>query len=176
MTQEPSDLTLARQVSSHNDRHAFDQLVRRHQSAVRRFLLHLTLGNEPLSDDLAQETFLKAYLHISQFRATATFQTWLLRIAYREFYNDRRTHRQVLTQHYPEEETGTTSIELKSDICQALSLLKEEERICITLQLIEGEPIAHIAEITSMQENTVKSHLKRGKERLVQYLKQNGYD
>ena len=70
----------------------------------------------------------------------------------------------------------TVDYELKADIYRALSLLKDEERTCITLQLIDGESIDHIAEITSLPPNTVKSHLRRGKERLATYLKQNGYD
>jgi len=55
-------------------------------------------------------------------------------------------------------------------------LLKPDERTCITLQLIDGHQIDKIAEITGIPENTVKSHLRRGKEKMVNYLKQNGYD
>jgi RNA polymerase sigma-70 factor (ECF subfamily) len=61
------------------------------------------------------------------------------------------------------------------DIYHALALLKEEERTCITLQLIDGYDIAGIARITGIKEGTVKSHLSRGKEKLANYLKQNGY-
>ena len=65
---------------------------------------------------------------------------------------------------------------LKMDLYKALSLLKPDERTCITLQLIDGHQIDKIAEITGIPENTVKSHLRRGKEKMVNYLKQNGYD
>ena len=65
---------------------------------------------------------------------------------------------------------------LRMDIYKALSLLKDEERTCITLQLIDGYPIDKISEITAIPENTVKSHLRRGKEKLTDYLKENGYD
>jgi RNA polymerase sigma-70 factor (ECF subfamily) len=54
--------------------------------------------------------------------------------------------------------------------------LKDEERTCITLQLIDGQPIDKISDITSIPQNTVKSHLKRGKDKLANYLKENGYD
>ena len=54
-----SDISLVAQVAVFHNRRAFDQLVRKYQSPVRRFLLNLTLGNEALSDDLAQDTFLK---------------------------------------------------------------------------------------------------------------------
>ena len=62
------------------------------------------------------------------------------------------------------------------DVRRALSMLREAERTCIILQMIDGEPIDHIAEITGMPENTVKSHLKRGKEKLKTFLTENGYD
>ena len=65
---------------------------------------------------------------------------------------------------------------LKMDIHTALAILKPDERTCITLQLIDGRPIDEIASITGMPSGTVKSHLSRGKEKLVNYLKQNGYD
>ena len=62
------------------------------------------------------------------------------------------------------------------DLYAALALLKPDERTCITLQLIDGYDIAKIAEITQMKEGTVKSHLSRGKEKMVTFLKNNGYD
>jgi RNA polymerase sigma-70 factor (ECF subfamily) len=65
---------------------------------------------------------------------------------------------------------------LKMDVYNALSQLKDVERTCITLQLIDGYPIDKISEITGIPENTVKSHLRRGKEKLTDYLKENGYD
>ena len=62
------------------------------------------------------------------------------------------------------------------DLRDALAVLKEEERTCITLQLIDGYDIKEIASITQMKEGTVKSHLSRGKEKMANYLRQNGYD
>lgn len=176
------DIALITQVKVFGNKRAFDQLVRRYQSPVRRLLLNLTLGNQSLSDDLAQETFIKAYTHIGQFQGTSSFQTWLFSIAYRVFYDDRRRRREVSGDG--REETNAASSSLHSplssvstriDIYQALSLLKDDERTCITLQLIDGEPIDRIAEITGIGQNTVKSHLRRGKEKLANYLRQNGY-
>ena len=88
--QSLSDISLVAQVAVFHNRRAFDQLVRKYQSPVRRFLLNLTLGNEALSDDLAQDTFIRAYTHITQFQGIASFQTWLFRIAYNVYYDDKR--------------------------------------------------------------------------------------
>ena len=65
---------------------------------------------------------------------------------------------------------------LRLDIYKCLELLKPEERLCVTLQLVEGQTIERVAEITGMPQGTVKSHLARGKSRLAKYLKENGYD
>lgn len=182
-----TDISLVAQVAVLGNRRAFDELVRRYQSPVRRFFLHQTLGDETLSDDLAQDTFLKAYTNIGTFRGLSSFQTWLMRIAYNVFYDYcRKMRNEKLEMRNINEEmrngiadTNSSSLISHSsfnlDIYHALSLLKEEERTCITLQLIDGYDIAGIARITGIKEGTVKSHLSRGKEKLANYLKQNGY-
>src|SRR6478672_2442391 len=64
-----------------DDRHAFAELVKRHQSSVRACLRKLTAGNHALADDLAQETFMLAWRNLKSFRQEARFSTWLYRIA-----------------------------------------------------------------------------------------------
>ena len=200
---ELSDVALVTQVAVFRNKKAFDQLVRKYQSPVRRFFLNQTLGDEQLSDDLAQETFIKAYVNITKFRGMASFSTWLMRIAYNVFYDEVRkrkvetvsfeeggrrieegdySHPQIyrqnssLQQDYSHSSLLVPPSSLKMDIHQALAQLKPDERTCITLQLIDGYPIDQIAKVTGIAENTVKSHLHRGKEKMANYLKQNGYD
>ena len=175
---ELSDVALVTQVAVFRNKKAFDQLVRKYQSPVRRFFLNQTLGDEQLSDDLAQETFIKAYVNITKFRGMASFSTWLMRIAYNVFYDEVRSRKQtedVDTSVSAARQTTTASESLKMDIYVALALLKPDERTCITLQLIDGYPIDQIAKVTGIAENTVKSHLHRGKEKMANYLKQNGF-
>jgi len=183
-----NDIALVTQVTVFHNKRAFDQLVREYQSPVRRFLLSQTMGNEALSDDLAQDTFLKAYTHLSQYRGTSSFLTWLTRIAYNVWYDYCRSEKaKVNSDQFP---VGVPSAEgmavssslftlqssLKTDLYTALATLKEDERTCITLQLVDGYAIDEIANITNMPAGTVKSHLKRGKDKLANYLRQNGYD
>lgn len=162
------------------NKRAFDALLRKYQSQVRRFLLGLTVGDSQLADDLAQETFIKAYMNIGKFRGLSSFSTWIMRIAYNTHYDYRRTHHQTENADTPAvaaRSGGTTAdCALGIDILNALATLKPEERTCITLQLIEGQPIDKIASITGMTSGTVKSHLHRGKEKLTTYLKNNGYE
>ena len=185
-----TDITLVAQVAVLGNKRAFDELVRRYQSPVRRFFLHQTLGDSQLSDDLAQDTFIKAYTSIGSFRGIASFQTWLMRIAYNVFYDYclimRNEKLQIRNDDYflGGKDVGTTNhnssfltshSSLKMDLYAALALLKPDERTCITLQLVDGYDIAAIARITGMKAGTVKSHLSRGKEKMANYLRQNGY-
>ena len=195
-----TDISLVAQVAISGNRRAFDELVRRYQSPVRRFFLHQTLGDSQLSDDLAQDTFIKAYTNIASFRGLASFQTWIMRIAYNVFYDSTRkknlecgmlneewsalpmSNDKFSISHSSSQQSAnhssfvTQQSTLKMDIYAALALLKPDERTCITLQLIDGYDIAAIAKITQIKEGTVKSHLSRGKEKLANYLRQNGYD
>ena len=176
---ELSDVALVTQVAVFRNKKAFDQLVRKYQSPVRRFFLNQTLGDEQLSDDLAQETFIKAYVNITKFKGMASFSTWLMRIAYNVFYDEMRSRKvteDVDTSASAARQSTTASESLKMDIYAALALLKPDERTCITLQLIDGYPVDQIAKVTGIPGNTVKSHLHRGKEKMANYLKQNGYD
>src|SRR5881394_4647625 len=90
-----SDAQLIARVVVRDDRHAFSELVRRHQSAVRTTLRRLTAGNHALADDLAQETFMLAYRNLKSFRQEARFSTWLYRIAYNAFLGDARKTKEV---------------------------------------------------------------------------------
>ncbi len=182
------DFSLVAQVAISGNRRAFDELVRRYQSPVRRFFLNQTLGDSQLSDDLSQDTFIKAYTSIASFRGLASFQTWLMRIAYNVFYDYRRkmSNERMETSDVSEairdgraashSSLLTTHSSLSIDLYAALALLKPEERSCITLQLIDGYDIRQVAKITGMKEGTVKSHLSRGKEKMANYLRKNGYD
>ena len=174
-----SDISLVTQVAVLHNKKAFDQLVRKYQSPVRRFFLNQTLGDEQLSDDLAQETFIKAYVNITKFRGMSSFSTWLMRIAYNVFYDDVRSRKQtedIDTSSAVRQSSKSGDCNLKMDIHAALALLKPDERSCVTLQLIDGYPVDQISKITGINENTVKSHLKRGKDKMANYLKENGYD
>jgi len=162
----------------HNLR-AFDKLVMKYQSPIRRFFLNQTLGDEALSDDLAQECFIKAYSNIGQFKGLSSFSTWLYRIAYNVYYDHVRRNKMTMDIDSNEVKklyAGNSSVTEQIDIYKALELLSDTERTCITLQLMEGQPIDKISEITHLPQGTVKSHLSRGKQKLATYLRQNGYD
>jgi len=166
-----NDISLVAQVVVFRNTRAFDQLVQKYQSPVRRFFLNLTCGDSELSDDLAQDTFIKAYTNIANFKNLSSFSTWLYRIAYNVFYDYIRS-REVDAANSTEQ----VNVGEQMDVYQSLRTLKEIERTCITLFYMEDVSIDKIAGITGCPVGTVKSHLSRAKDKLAIYLKQNGYD
>lgn len=173
------DTALVMQVTLFGNKQAFDSLVRKYQSPLRRFFLTQTLGDSQLSDDLAQDTFVKAYTGIGRFSGRSSFSTWLFRIAYNVFLDHTRSRRLTVDTDCSEAQRKAAAGPddgLRMDIYAALAQLTPAERTCITLQLTDGYRINQISEITGITPNTVKSHLARGKERLSEYLKRNGYD
>lgn len=174
-----NDLSLVAQVLVLKNAKAFDQLVQKYQSPIRRFFLHLTCGDRELSDDLAQDTFIKAYTSLASFRNLSNFSTWLYRIAYNVFYDYIRSRKETVDLDPGEIDsfncTEQGNIGQKMDIYRSLKTLKEAERTCITLFFMEDVSIDKIAGIMGIPAGTVKSHLSRGKEKLATYLKQNGY-
>ena len=96
-------------------------------------------GCRSLSDDLAQDTFVKAYTHLSGFRGTASFSTWLYRIAYNVWYDYTRSHKEtqdIDTPAVARQNAQGVNAGLKMDLLNALRILSENERTCITLQLM----------------------------------------
>jgi len=134
-----------------------------------------------LADDLAQETFIKAFYAWDTFQALSSTKTWLMRIAYTTFID--YTRAQHLTEDVddlPIEDEPISSEKVREDIqmdvAKAMQLLSEKERLCVNLSLVEDCSVKEVVKITGLNENTVKSHLKRGKEKLKTYLSNNGYD
>ncbi|MEG0888325.1 MAG: RNA polymerase sigma factor [Bacteroides sp.] len=175
-----NDISLVAQVVVFKNTKAFDQLVQKYQSPIRRFFLNQTCGDSELSDDLAQDTFIKAYTSLASFKNLSSFSTWLYRIAYNVFYDYIRGRKETADLDAREVDvmnsTEQENVGQQMDVYQSLKMLKEVERTCITLFYMEDVSIDKIAGITGIPTGTVKSHLSRGKEKLATYLKRNGYD
>ncbi len=165
------ELKLIARCVAGDDRNAFGRLVIAYEQGLRRFLFNLT-GDEALTDDLAQDTFLKAYLAIRSFQGISRFKTWLYRIGYNEFLSHRRSQH-ISTGEIPPD-TGSTTPATATDarltIESCLSQLTETERTVVMLFYIEDMPIKKIVEITGMPDGSVKSHLHRAKSRMRHFL------
>lgn len=159
-----------------DDRRAFATLVEQHQPAVRRFFLHQTGGNAMLVDDLAQETFIKLYYSIQQYKGLSGFSTYLYRIAYNVFQDHLRRHKPTDDVENIPDKGVATQQDLEMDITQALQQLSTIERTVTTLYYIEDYKIDEIAKIVQAPAGTVKSHLHRARNKMYEYLKANGYE
>lgn len=165
----------------------FENEVKTNQEPLRRFLLNLCSGDSALSDDIAQEAFIKAYTNLNSFSGMSKFSTWLFRIAYNCFIDHTRSSRRYSTTElsdtmsYNNQSVSFNNESISSkfkneELYMALSQLGENEKTCILLFYMEDKSIKEIAQITAIKENTVKSHLSRAKSNLLDHLKKIGYE
>lgn len=171
----PADSELITRCLTLNDSAAFGVLVLRHQSAVRRFLRHLTRGNAALADDLAQETFLQAYAGLSRFRGDSRFEVWLLGIAFNHFRNSsrrlRREHPAALGETEDPVSPPTERLtDLQQDLDMAMATLSPDEQVAIQLSFGTGLTHGEIATALRWPIGTVKTRIARGKEQLRSLL------
>jgi RNA polymerase sigma-70 factor (ECF subfamily) len=154
---------------------AFNQMIDRHQRAVRGFLRRL-MANAADADDIAQETFLAAWQDIHGYRGGATLRSWLCAIAWRKakgaqrawvrrLTRDARYHAERARGHEPE-----SSAEDRLAVQQALLTLPIKQRAVVVLCLAEGFSHAEAADTLGFPLGTVKSHVSRGKALLIRAL------
>jgi RNA polymerase sigma-70 factor (ECF subfamily) len=167
------DVELARRAAL-GERAAFGELVRRHSSAVRGLMRRL--GADPsLADDLAQDAFLTAFEQIAEFRGDGTFQAWVKRIGARLYVRRwRKDKRTDLMAETPELESadghGQAEAAQRLDLDAALGTLSGAERLCVSLCYGGGLSHAEAAEALNTPLGTVKSHVKRGLDKLRERL------
>ncbi|MBW1843381.1 MAG: RNA polymerase sigma factor [Deltaproteobacteria bacterium] len=172
------DAPLIARVVADDDRHAFATLVRKHQGAVRAFLLRLSCGDRALADDVAQETFLRAYQRIGTYRSEGGFHSWLFAIAYRVFASEKRKRHWSAEElkEVPEVDQSRVSTPdtASEDIARAMRHLREPERACISLCYQSGMSHREVANTLGYPVGTVKTHIGRGKEKLREHLSAYG--
>lgn len=168
------DVTLIARVVEKNDQRAFAELVKRYQSQLRYSLRQLTGWDHALADDLAQETFIKAYRSLRQFRGDAKFFTWLYRIAYNNFAAHMRSRK-------PEEQLDENAMEsladarepesdLHRDLARAMLALSPDQRMALHLHMQRELSHQEVADVMQCPLGTVKSHILRGREKLQSIL------
>ena len=169
-----TDADLIACVLSHEDQNAFSELVRRHQSPVRAFLARMTRGDAHLADDLAQETFLKAWQKLQTYRGSAKFSTWLFGIAINEFRSAARQRKELALEDVEgpplEEPAAARDSHLRMDLTEALKLLNSNERAAVVLCCQNGLTHEEAAQVLDCPLGTVKTNVLRGKEKLRRRL------
>ena len=153
-------------------RAAFGELVRRHGSAVRGLLRRMG-ADAAMADDIAQDACLVAFERIAEFRGDGTFQAWLKRIASRLYLKRaRRDLVRALDQDAAEDVAAAPDAfaDARLDLDEALRSLAPAERVCVSLCYGAGFSHAEAAELLNAPLGTVKSHVKRGLDRLRERL------
>jgi RNA polymerase sigma factor (sigma-70 family) len=168
------DAALVERIREGSER-AFNLLIDRHQPAVRGFLRRL-LASPADADDIAQETFLAAWDGIGRYQGSSSVRSWLCAIAWRKARTAQRSwlRRRTRETDYEAErarEGGPrASAEDRLAVKAALLTLPIEQRAAVALCLAEGFSHAEAAEALGAPLGTVKSHVARGRARLLEVL------
>ncbi|MBZ5504738.1 MAG: sigma-70 family RNA polymerase sigma factor [Acidobacteriia bacterium] len=187
---EVTDAAVVAQVLA-GDRDAFRVLVERHSRSIFRVVYRMT-GNQQDSEELVQETFLRAYKSLERFELRANFSTWLYRIAVNrtlDFLNARKTQMQTKDMYQiadnPDHEEGNQvqvpadspgpdrlllSAEMKRKIAGALGLLTPAERVAFTMRHMEGRSIEEISQALDLKVSAAKNSVFRAVQKLRHQL------
>lgn len=154
-------------LAAAGERAAFGELVRRHGSAVRGLLRRM--GAQPsTADDIAQDAFLTAFERVAEFRGEGTFAAWVKRIAARLYVRRWRKDSRMTEEVEQDDEGhgGEVSTVDRIDLDEAMKSLSDQERLCVSLCYGAGLSHAEAAETIGAPLGTVKSHVKRGLDKL----------
>ena len=163
------------------DRDAFEALVLRHQTRIVNYAMAIV--KDPAdAEDVAQETFIRAYRSLARFRGDSLFKTWLYTIATNAARTglDRRGRRSRLEDESLDDETGPlsagdvpaggadaeTTLVRRELIDRALAALPPDLRIAVVLRDVEGLDYKEIAAATEAPIGTVESRIFRARRRL----------
>ncbi|PAF35169.1 RNA polymerase sigma factor SigY [Terribacillus saccharophilus] len=148
------------------DKSAFSQLFQQYYTFLYRYLFKLTMNKE-MTEDLLQETMIRAYMNLPKFRYQSKFSTWLISIATRLYLDEQRKSKrdrkrqQQLTENEKrkmkwELEQGNMHWSLHLDLFASLSI---ETRTLILLRHYYGFSLEEISAMTKLRTGTVKSRI-----------------
>ncbi|MFK7748041.1 MAG: RNA polymerase sigma factor [Kordia sp.] len=161
---------------------AYAALVTKYQRMVFTLAVRM-VGNREDAEEVAQDTFVKAYKALDRFKGTSKFSTWLYRIVYNTSLDYiKKNKRIILSEHIDEVneadigsmQNALTYIEAKEKkqlIENALLKLPEDERVLLTLFYFEELSLKEIAEIVQLSYDNVKIKLHRSRKKLFHILK-----
>lgn len=180
----PVDDELIRRTRQ-GDLRAFDALVRRYQRKVY-FLAIRMVKNHDAADDVAQETFIKAYNALDSFKLGCSFFTWLYRICVNLSINHLKRGRRIMTESSFREEARPLErpaagadpagcmemAELGERIEAAIDSLSPKYKAVFVLRIYEDMSYEEIAESLDISVGTVMSRLFRAREKMQEMLEE----
>ena len=166
------------------DTAAFSHLVQKYQTMVFSIAIKV-LPNQQDAEDVAQETFLKAFQSLAKFNRRASFSTWLYTIAYRtaiDRHKKRKGRWENMSLQEDHHDSAQTDIGIEERLGQkeiqavlrvAIARLPPDDQILITLYYYDELPLKEIAVIMTLEENNLKIRLFRIRNKLLGLLKKN---
>ncbi len=183
----PEDAQLVN-AARNGDMHAYDQLIRRYQERVYATIYHMTSNHED-ANDLAQETFIKAYSALKSFKGDSSFYTWVYRIAVNKTINFLKQRKNKVSlslndmdfniENDPElvafvsdktPRRDAALAELQEKLNGAMQKLSEDHRMVVTLHDVQGLSHEEIANIMECNVGTVRSRLFYARQQMQAYL------
>jgi len=157
----------------------FRQWYQEQAPAVRRYLFLLAGASHV--DDLVQETFLRVWRHMDSFEDRSTVKTWIHRIATNTAMDRfRKAGPDKLAVELEVSETELTApetpYELKDLVRKGLESLSETLSAAFVLHYLQDFSVSEIAQILEIPEGTVKTRLYHGREKMIEFFRQNGVD
>jgi RNA polymerase sigma factor (sigma-70 family) len=184
---EPPDLSLVKRAQG-GDLEAYDALVRRYQERIYGTIYHMTSNHED-ANDLAQESFIKAFQALRSFKGDSSFFTWVYRIAVNRtinFLKQRKNRVQMslndldynaendpdlvalISHKTPRRDLSL--VELQEKLNAAMQKLSDEHRLVVNLHDIQGLSHEEISKIMDCNIGTVRSRLFYARQQLQAYL------
>jgi len=157
------------------NRAAFAELVDRYWQRLFRWLFHLTRDRHN-AEDLAQETFLRAFAHLNRFQPGTNFAAWIFRIAHNAFANQCRAarRREQLSDELATHDMGPVEEaigrEAAEDVARALEQLPTEYRAAVLLRVEEELSFRQIAEVLDLTEETARWRVFKARQKLLVLL------
>ena len=177
------EAALIRRVQA-RDEMAFREIVERYQTKVFSIIYGI-LRNHNDAEDIAQQVFAKIYFSIKNFDFRSSLLTWIYKITVNECYDylrKKKVRKLVYESDFTEEDSlrmensdtvAEQSAPVDADLARRdlvmklLSKVSEEDRSLILLKEVEGHSVEELAQMTGMNENTIKVKLFRARQKLV---------
>jgi RNA polymerase sigma factor (sigma-70 family) len=154
---------------------AFEELVRRFQNMAYGYA-YAVLGDFHLAEDIAQEAFIEAYLHLPDLKQTAAFPGWFRRIVHKHADRIIRSRRGTTTQFdehvHPSDEPSPEELAIRTDrherVMRAVLGLPDGQRAAVTLFYIDGYTQAEVSGFLEIPVTAVKKRLHDARKKLKQ--------
>jgi RNA polymerase sigma-70 factor (ECF subfamily) len=173
------------------DELAFREIVERYQAKVFSIIFGI-LRNRNDAEDIAQQVFAKVYFSMGNFDFRSSLLTWIYKITVNECYDylrKKRVRKLVYESDFSEEESllmqnseaamdhrpaVDTQLAQRDFVLKLLAKVSEEDRSLMLLKEVEGHSVEELAQMTGMNENTIKVKLFRARQKLLKAAQRLG--